>query len=575
MGVGRRRALLAAAVLALALAGLALLWRERLALAESLVRRVVAAAGVVGAEMRVVEVGPRGALLEDLRVGDPPDLRIERIALRYSLLGLVRGRIGEVAVGGLRLRGRVADGKLSFGALDAATQGGGGGTAVAPPIDGLVLSDVVAEVSTPEGVASIRIDGAAEVAGTASEPELQLEDGAAVITWPKIGEIAIAGIDASLALPDAGLPYGHLAIEAIRSSLGPPVEVRLAVGSATANPDLYAGFLPFVLELMTAGERVKLRGLGELRMSPFGVVASLEGSLPFTADGLQPADLSPLAARFVASAEGTVHVRAEVKVGAGPLSVTGTVETTALDLVSVTGVPVEGLELRADLLGIAPLRTKESTLRFRLLNLIGPFEEGEVRWRLQGTELEVKDAAWTYAGGRCTTAGTFDLAAKELPFTVAVKGVSLELLLAQLEIADLSGTGSLSGDLPLVFDFERLRVDNGVLTAEPPGGIVRYAPATAAPGSLGLGGDVDVLAGALENFHYEKLVMTLTGALDGDVDVGLEIKGKNPRYESGRPVELNVRVETNLPALLRASRSVSGVPEEIERRLREREADGR
>ena len=64
--------------------------------------------------------------------------------------------------------------------------------------------------------------------------------------------------------------------------------------------------------------------------------------------------------------------------------------------------------------------------------------------------------------------------------------------------------------------------------------------------------------------------MTLTGALDGDVEVGLEIDGKNPRYEGGRPIELNVKVETNLPALLRASRSVSGVPEVIERRLRGR-----
>jgi hypothetical protein len=109
-----------------------------------------------------------------------------------------------------------------------------------------------------------------------------------------------------------------------------------------------------------------------------------------------------------------------------------------------------------------------------------------------------------------------------------------------------------------------------VLSAEPPGGVVRYAPASAAPGSLGLGGDVDVLAGALEDFHYDRLRLTLSGALDGDVTVGLEIDGKNPRYESGRPVELNVKVETNLPALLRASRSVSGVPEVIERRLRGR-----
>jgi hypothetical protein len=575
MAPGKRRALLAAAALALLLAGLAVLWVQRLSLAHALVGRAVAALGVAGAEMRVVEVGPRGALLEELRVGDPPDLAIERVALRYSLLGLLRGRIGEVAIGGLRLRGRISDGKLTFGALDAALApseaGGGGGTVAAPPVDGLVVSDAGVEIATPDGVVGLRLDAAIEVAGGARAPVLSIESGTATLALPKLGAIAITGIGGTLAIPPVGPPRGELAIETIRTALAAPIAVRLAAGSEDAERDLVAGALPLALEITTADGRAKLAGPGELHTDPFGVLFSLQSALSFAGDGLQPVDLSPLAARYLASANGTVDVFVDVKAGGAPLSVTGRVQTEALDLVSATGVPVEGLALRADLLGLSPLRTKDQTLRFRLVNLIGPFEEGEVHWRLEGTQLEVKDAAWRYAGGDLTTAGRFDLAAPELPFTVAVKGVSLEQLLAQLAIADLSGTGSLSGELPLVYDFTRLRVDHGVLTAEPPGGVVKYAPATLAPGSLGVGGDVDVLTGALENFHYDQLRMELTGALDGDVDLGLAIKGKNPRYERGRPVELNVHVETNLPALLRASRSVTGVPEEIERRLRERQ----
>ena len=66
------------------------------------------------------------------------------------------------------------------------------------------------------------------------------------------------------------------------------------------------------------------------------------------------------------------------------------------------------------------------------------------------------------------------------------------------------------------------------------------------------------------------LRIDVSGALDGDVQVGVALHGKNPRYEGGRRVELNVNVETNLPALLRGGRSVTGVPEVIERRLRDR-----
>jgi hypothetical protein len=85
-----------------------------------------------------------------------------------------------------------------------------------------------------------------------------------------------------------------------------------------------------------------------------------------------------------------------------------------------------------------------------------------------------------------------------------------------------------------------------------------------------MGGDVEVLVGALEELHYTKLELALDGALSGDVQVRLAIDGRNPRYERGRPVELRVKVDTNLPALLRGSRSITGVPEVIERRLRDR-----
>jgi hypothetical protein len=112
-------------------------------------------------------------------------------------------------------------------------------------------------------------------------------------------------------------------------------------------------------------------------------------------------------------------------------------------------------------------------------------------------------------------------------------------------------------------------VSEGRLAAAPPGGVVRYAPASA-EGSLGLGDDVDVLAGALQDFHYDTLRLVLSGALDGDVQLGVALHGRNPRYERGRRVELNVSLEANLPALLRAGRSVTGVPDVIEHRLRGR-----
>jgi hypothetical protein len=597
-----RRAFVALAALGALAVGLALLYRARLPLAEALVRRIVAAAGVAGAELRVVEVGPRGALLEDVRVGAGPDLEIARLALRWSLLELVRGHVGEAAIGGLRARGRIGeDGGVTFGALDAAaSRAGSGGDAPAttpalPPLEGLVLHDALVELSTPKGVARLRVDGrgeigtfgadgrfalraelgasraalALELAGEAGEPRLQLRDGSAAFEIAQLGPVAVEELDGTVSLGPGGAPFGSLHAGSIRTTHTGPVEVLLALGEPEPERAV-GGRIPFQLGVKLAGGRVRIDAPGVLQTAPFALEASVDHTFSFAQGGVQPADLWPGAAPLLESAVGDVAVKARVKAGADPLSLTAHVESKSLDLVSATGVPIEGLAFAADVTGPSPLRTKEHVLTFRSANLIGPFENGTVRWRLEGSRVEVLAADWTYAGGRLTTAGPFDLSAKEWPFAVDARGVSLEALLAQLEIADLSGSGSLSGALPLVYDGTRLRVEHGVLTAEPPGGVVRYAPASAAPGSFGLGGDVDVLTGALEDFHYDRLRLTLDGALDGDVTVGLEIDGRNPRYEGGRPVELNVKVDTNLPALLRASRSVSGVPEVIERRLRGR-----
>jgi hypothetical protein len=602
MSRSRRRALVALAALAVLGVGFALLYRARLPLAEALVRRIVAAGGVAGAELRVVEVGPRGALLQDVRVGAGPDLEIARLALRWSLLELVLGRVGEAAIGGLRARGRIGDdGGLTFGALDAAASRAAGasgdapaGAPALPPLDGLVLHDALVELSTPQGVARLRADGRAEIGalgpdgalvlraelgasraalrlelgGAANESRVTVQDGSAAFELAGIGPVAVEGLEGMVRLPPEPL-YATLRAGSIRTAQTGPLEVLLDVGEPDPKRAAARG-IPFQLGVKIAGGRVRVDVPGQLQTAPFALEASVDHTLSFAEGGVQPADLWPGAAALLERAVGDVAVKARLTAGGGPLRLTAHVESQALDLVSVTGVPLEGLAFAADLTGPSPLRTQEHVLTFRSANLIGPFENGTVRWKLEGTRLEVLAADWTYAGGRLTTAGPFELGAKEWPFTVDARGVSLEALLAQLEIADLSGSGSLSGALPLVYDGTRLRVENGVLTAEPPGGVVRYAPASAAPGSLGLGGDVDVLAGALEDFHYDRLRLELSGALDGDVTLGLEIDGKNPRYEGGRPVELNVKVDTHLPALLRASRSVSGVPDVIERRLRGR-----
>jgi hypothetical protein len=485
-----RRILLAALLALLALAAVSL-WIARLRLAEALVTRAVAAVGLTGARVTVAEIGARRARLVELRVGEPADLEAAELTLRYALPGLLRGRLAELDVDRLRLRGRIDTGGFSFGSGSGRLAGGGGAPAF-PPVDRIRLRDARALLDTPAG--PLEISGEAEARS----------DGA---------------LEAALAL---------------RAPRFAPLALRLRADPG--RPEAGEAGLPISVEVDAAEGRAALAGQGRLRRDPPGADLTLQGTLSFEPEALQPRDLFPESSAWLARLSGTLEVRASARASEAGVELTLHLATEDADLETSGGLSFEDLTAEAD---------------------------------LRGSELDVQGASWSYAGGRLRTAGRFDLAAEEHPFTVEVSGVSLERLLEQLAVAGLSGSGRLSGELPLVFDGESFRVARGSLAAEAPG-VVRYVPAGAAAEGLGVGGDLEVLVGALEELHYEKLRLELDGALSGDVRLKAEIDGRNPRYEGGRPIELNLNLEANLPALLRGGRSLTRMPEVIERRLQGR-----
>ena len=84
--------------------------------------------------------------MRDLRIGREGDLVVERIDARYSLSSLRAGRLDELSVRGVRLRGTLDEGGVSFGALDpllanGADGGGGATTGGALPAANIAIED--------------------------------------------------------------------------------------------------------------------------------------------------------------------------------------------------------------------------------------------------------------------------------------------------------------------------------------------------------------------------------------------------------------------------------------------------
>jgi hypothetical protein len=133
-------------------------WAVRLRVATRLVDRRLAATGVPSF-YRLTRLGPNGARLEDVRLGDPaaPDLSAERLDVRFGY-GMHGPYVAGLSAAGVRLGGRWDAHGLSLGSLDRLLPRGSGGGAVLPDLP-LDLADVALRLATPAGLVSAALDG--------------------------------------------------------------------------------------------------------------------------------------------------------------------------------------------------------------------------------------------------------------------------------------------------------------------------------------------------------------------------------------------------------------------------------
>ncbi|MCF8467690.1 MAG: YdbH domain-containing protein [Sneathiella sp.] len=135
--------------------------------------------------------------------------------------------------------------------------------------------------------------------------------------------------------------------------------------------------------------------------------------------------------------------------------------------------------------------------------------------------------------------------------TVQLTSLDLEEVMALGSVEELSATGSVSGQIPLIFGGDRLLVNAGVLKADGPG--VLKMKSEAARQALAGGGDqAKLLLDILENFQYSELSIKITKTESGEDTVSLHAAGSNPDIENKRPVILNINLTTSLDKIFNA-----------------------
>ncbi|MBA4501276.1 YdbH domain-containing protein [Marinobacterium marinum] len=149
---------------------------------------------------------------------------------------------------------------------------------------------------------------------------------------------------------------------------------------------------------------------------------------------------------------------------------------------------------------------------------------------------------------------------------IAVSALELERILDLYPQEGLYGSGVLGGALPISVNNNQVSITQGQLVSQG-GGVIRYQPTPeiAQMGKQNPG--IKLALDALTDLRFDLLELTLDYAPSGDTLMQARLKGRNPNWQQGRPVDLNLNIEENVLDLLRTLRLTDRVTDAIDRRF--------
>ncbi len=315
-------------MLLLVVTALVLAWIQRVSLARNFIDNEFEQRGVQ-ATYRLTRIGFGTQILENLVIGDParPDATARRVKVQI-VIGLTGPRVGLITARGVRLSGRIRDGRLSLGQVDR----------LLPPPSGLPfrlpdqqvdIADAAIALDTPSGLVALGLTGRG-----------RLSD----------------GFTGRLALRSRSLDVGECAIDrprgvfAVRvSALRPRLRGPLAIAGVRCGDALIGDRLLFALDAGLApgldswqgGSAVRIAGLASGPQS----MRAVQGRLTFSGDADRTAgavDLKASSAAFqgaradqlrLAGRYAVSPLRGDLALGAN-LSLAG---------VTLPGEPVDGV----------------------------------------------------------------------------------------------------------------------------------------------------------------------------------------------------------------------------------------
>lgn len=281
----------------------------------------------------------------------------------------------------------------------------------------------------------------------------------------------------------------------------------------------------------------------------------------------QPFMLFPAFYGTVSAVRGSTSGEARIAWNANGVRSGGRFALDSLDLAAPFG-PVKGLSGTINFTDLLGLETAPGQ-RVTLASVNPGIEvlDGLVTYQLlPNLRVRVEGGEWPFAGGRLVLRPSIiDLTSDDPRYlSFYIDGLDAAQFVADMQYENITATGIFDGELPMVFDDDGGRIDEGQLLSRPGGGSLAYL------GELSyedMGAFANFAFDALKSIRYSRLEIIMNGRIDGEILTQIQFSGLQQGDGAARnfitrqlaklPIEFNINISAPFMQLIGTLRGLN------------------
>jgi hypothetical protein len=265
--------------------------------------------------------------------------------------------------------------------------------------------------------------------------------------------------------------------------------------------------------------------------------------LTFAPDGLQPQELLPSLGDKLAAVSGTLEAQGAARWNRKSSAVSSRVSLEKFSF-RFGSVGVENLTGGIAFDRLWPPRTPPGqTFTIARIDTGLRVTDGAIHFQIDDeSRLRIEHAAFGFSGGRLSLEPvTLDPHADRYDIVFRADHLDLQEVLDAANVEAAHASGSVSGRIPVSVSHRGVAINQASLASDEQG-VLSYQPAVPPAALQQEDGGVKLLRDALENFHYNRLTVTLDGDSGKEWHSTVHFAGNNPNLLGGQPLVLNVNL---------------------------------